>query len=155
MKKKILTFAFAAMTFIPFSGMAENPYCGGCPLTGKELCAEELRRDCRKDCNAFDGITLTADQQGKLDALKEKNRKNRAEQRSRMKAERQRRDSLRNENRYTVKKQYLKEVKEILTPDQYVMFLENAVMSSPGFRGEKARTYPGPGRLGKDAGKKR
>lgn len=75
-------------------------------------------------CNAqrpcpFDNLNLTAEQQTKLQALKEERRAQKIE-----KKEQEMKD------RFEARKQeaagYLAKVKEILTPEQYVQFLENS-----------------------------
>ena len=89
---------------------------------------------------AFNGLQLTADQQQRLQALreglgpveaidgkklsKEDFKKLTPEQKQQMQKERK-------AKKLEAKKKYLNGVKEILTPDQYVMFLENVYVYSP------------------------
>lgn len=79
----------------------------------------------------FDGIQLTDAQKAKLDVVKE-NRKAKMEAFKQNRKEGEARvnmDSLKKAN----KKEYLYEVKEILSPDQYVVYLENIVVNAnPG-----------------------
>lgn len=94
---------------------------------------------------AFKGINLTEDQKTKLTALrtslkgerkdgkenvsKDQKTQMTAEQKKAMRAER-------SAKRQTAKKAYLSGVKEILSPDQYVMFLENTyTISNHGQKG--------------------
>lgn len=71
--------------------------------------------------NPFDGLDLTADQQAKIKALKEEcmaKHKAQAEQRKQAKKNRQ-------EGACKARSEQLAKIKEILTPEQYVKFLEN------------------------------
>ncbi len=76
----------------------------------KKECCDKAKCD-SKCLNPFEGITLTADQQAKLDVLKS-NKEARPDRRQ-------------------MKREYLAKVKEILTPDQYVVFLENSFVNTP------------------------
>lgn len=89
----------------------------------------------RSNFNPFDGVQLTEDQQQKLQLLrkglgpvmpKEKQKKEKLtdEQKKQLKAEMKAKKA-------EAKKNYLKGVKEILTPDQYVIFLENVYLNAP------------------------
>lgn len=71
--------------------------------------------------NPFEGLDLTADQQAKIKALQEEcmaNRKAQAEQRKQAK-------NAQKEAACTARSEKLAKIKEILTPEQYVKFLEN------------------------------
>ena len=75
----------------------------------------------------FAGLTLSESQKTQLNALKAKRAEARAEKMQARKADMRLNDSARIANR----RQYLEEVKEIIGPDQYVMYLENIVVNSP------------------------
>lgn len=105
-----------------------------------------------RDSLAFAGITLTADQQNRLTALRENARAQREAYHAEAKANKEakkadmakgKKDSKRADmakgnkdgkraegfaKRREARKNYLNGVKEILTPDQYVVFLENVYM---------------------------
>lgn len=113
MKTKILSLAIAALSFSSFSSFAQAsgntqtcPRQAGCPvaMVGKT----------DKVYNPFEGLNLSADQKSKLEALKADRQKNCEERR---KASR--------DNR----KARLEQIKAILTPDQYVAYLENIAVS--------------------------
>lgn len=90
--------------------------------------------------NPFDGIQLTDDQQQRLQVLQQglgpvelskkrqakipENPNLTAEQKKQLKEERK-------AKKLEAKKNYLKGVKEVLTPDQYVIFLENVYLYAP------------------------
>ena len=94
----------------------------------------------RQTYKPFDGIQLTPDQQQKLlelqqglgpvaltPEMKEKIKENpnlSSQEKKQLKEEKK-------AKKIEKKKNYLKGVKEILTPDQYVMFLENVYLYSP------------------------
>lgn len=104
--------------------------------------------------NPFDGIELTADQQQRLQALRQgvgpveltpeqqakipENPNLTAEQKKQLSAERK-------AAKLEARKNYLNGVKEVLTPEQYVIFLENVYLYRPI---DKAQAF------GKKAGKK-
>lgn len=87
----------------------------------------------RKGYNPFEGITITADQQAKLDALKA-NRPDRNNNEGKTGKEAR-------PDRRQIKRDYLAKVKEILTPEQYVVFLENSVVNAPAMRPDKAMRH--------------
>ena len=101
---------------------------------------EKGQKGNRPQFNPFDGIQLTADQQQRLQVLREglgpvqltpemkakikENPNLTPEEKAQLKAERK-------AKKMEAKKNYLNGVKEILTPDQYVIFLENVYLYSP------------------------
>lgn len=79
-------------------------------------------------CLLFEGIDLTDAQKAKLQELQ----KARAEkQQANASADRQKAREERMEAMKAEKREYLNEVKKVLTADQYVTFLENAFMQQP------------------------
>lgn len=146
MKRNILSLAVIAASLFSFNAMAQaagdnaKAACPAteckatvCPETG---CAPETcpgpGKQCRpqRPCSAdpFKGITLTQDQQSRLNALKEQRKAKCDAQKKECRERAGKRDSVARSG----KKEYLESVKEILTPDQYVVFLENIVLSNPG-----------------------
>lgn len=130
MKKSILSIAVMAASLFSFNAIAQTPAtCDAAKCPAKECVKGEKCDKPGKPCKAdpFAGITLTQDQQTKLDALKANCKANR-EQASKERADRAvKKDSLAKAG----KKEYLENVKAILTPDQYVVFLENIVLTNP------------------------
>lgn len=97
----------------------------------------------------FSGMNLTAEQQAQLKALQEKRAtkmRQRAENaKAQKKSDRRQNDSLRMADR----KNYLEEVKAIVGPDQYVIFLENIVLNNPQGKGHSVM----PGKMGRHGDK--
>ena len=122
MKKKLLGLAialFAAGTISSFAANTNDKKCDkqDCP---KQQQCDKKDGECKKDrqCpNPFEGLNLTADQQAKLKELKGagccKERKDGKANKDNRVAPRQ------------AKRDFLAKVKGILTPEQYVTFLEN------------------------------
>lgn len=128
MKKKILGLAAIAMSMISFSSLAQTQQSDTCCETSQQCVASQYNcpvagTTCDiqgKKADPFAGLTLTDSQKAQLQQLKTKC----ATERSAQRAEKR---QARCDNR----KQYLEEVKAIIGPDQYVMFLENIVLDSP------------------------
>lgn len=136
MKKGILSIAVVAASLFSFNAFAQDKsVVTACPNTpaqcvNAQACpanpqACPVKRPC---ADPFAGINLTQEQQTKLTALREKCKTNRAAADKARKDRFQQRDSIMRVN----KKQRLEEVKAILTPEQYVIFLENMVVANPG-----------------------
>lgn len=136
MKKGILSIAVVAASLFSFNAFAQDKsVVTACPNTpaqcvNAQACpanpqACPVKRPC---ADPFAGINLTQEQQTKLTALREKCKINRAAADKARKDRFQQRDSIMRVN----KKQRLEEVKAILTPEQYVIFLENMVVANPG-----------------------
>lgn len=140
MNKKIFGMALLAASLFSLNGMAQqpNPDCcqkkaAQCDKASKECVAG---RDGSKfrlaKCNPYEGLTLTDAQKKQLDELDAKRRSACAERAKCDKEKRQCNDSLRMEARKNDVKVYLNEVKKIVGPEQYVVFLENMVVNAPG-----------------------
>lgn len=74
----------------------------------------------------FDGLNLTAEQQSKIDALKAQCKEQQRQCKEQSKADKQEARSQKAEKKANARAEMLGKVKEILTPEQYVQFLENA-----------------------------
>ena len=97
---------------------------------GKKSDKKSVTKSNRPKYNPFDGIQLTDDQQKRLQVLRQGLGpvELTPEQKQQLKKER-------NDKKMEAKKNYLNGVKEILTPDQYVVFLENVYLYSPQNQG--------------------
>lgn len=123
--KKILTIAIAAAALFGLPAAAQT--------VGQTQCnkSECTRTDCKKadnrgnKHNPFEGITLTEQQKTALEGLKPAKCDQTGNNTT---ADKQRPD------RRQGRRDYLNSVKNILTPDQYVVFLENIVVESPAPR---------------------
>lgn len=151
MKKKVLGLALMAMALVGFNGMAQNnsqknaQSCKAqteCTKGGKGM-----KKEAREMKNPYEGLTLTDAQKSKLAELDNKrmaDRKAKMEARKAdnngQKANKSKNDAdkkARMEARKADKIEYLKEVKEIIGPDQYVVFLENFYVNGGGNHGDK------------------
>lgn len=159
MKKKILGLAVIAISLVSFSSMAQTPGAGSCQAS--EQCSSP-KKDCpasacpAKPCSKpdpFAGMNLTDSQKDKLKALKAKRDTARLERMKARKADRMRGDSARVAASRADRKQYLEEVKEIIGPDQYVIYLENIVLDTPQGRPGHHKDFTKGDRQGKKFGK--
>ena len=128
MTKKILSLIVLTASMFSVSAFAQKPAdCKAANCPEKPACTEVK---CGRP-DPFIGITLTPDQQTKLkqlnDAKKAKCDAARKDAKNKIKADRMQRDSIAKAS----KKEYLDGVKAILGPDQYVVFLENIVLTQP------------------------
>lgn len=144
MKKKVLGLALIAMSFVAFNGMAQN----NSAKTAKQENAKCAKAgECgKKQCkmNPFEGINLTEAQQNQLKQLNDSRKAARDQQAQVRKAQKQSNDSVRAAERRADKKKYLDQVKAIVGPDNYVIFLENMYINGGGqHKGGKAM---GPGK---------
>lgn len=126
MKKKILTAAIALAAICGLSASAQKPACvpgAACPET-----AQQCRKgspDCDKPCGGpycevFAGLNLTDSQKAAIQQLNKDRRANR-----------QQCDSTRRAARKQARRDYIQGVKKVLTPEQYVQFLETIVVEQP------------------------
>lgn len=147
MKKTLVSISLALMAMCGFSAVAQQQDTNA-PKEKTEKCCKNNQR-CEKgksECprfNAFEGITLSADQQSKIDALKQARKEGRCKMNeAKNKAARPDRKERAAEHRQA-KREYLTQVKEILTPDQYVVFLENIAINAPAKHGGKMKMEQG------------
>lgn len=137
MKKTILGLAIIAFGTTAFNASAQNPCTNDCQKKERTCCTNNNK--CTQKCtNPFDGLTLTDAQKTDLNRLDER-RKTLCRERSQER--KQCSDSLRKASR----KAYLDEVKSIIGPEQYVVFLENIYVNGPGMHQQK-RNAPQPQR---------
>ncbi len=155
MKKTILSIAvlLASMAGITASAQSQN----ACPQAKTECTSGNCTKKDAPKYNPFQGLNLTEKQQAELQALKpakgakcangEKNAscsknnqsctKNKDKQQL-SKAEKQAQRKQFAEQRLQNRRDYLAKVKNILTPEQYVQFLENSYvdqgMKAPGHK---------------------
>ena len=144
MKKKVLGLALMAMALVGFNGMAQNnsqknsQCCKAqteCTKGGKGM-----KKEAREMKNPYEGLTLTDAQKSKLAELDSKRMADRKAKMEARKAEVKGQKGERNdadmksrmEARKADKMEYLKEVKAIIGPDQYVVFLENFYVNGGG-----------------------
>lgn len=132
--KKILGFAILAITGLSMATVAQQPCKQVC--TTPTQCADSAFCTRAPRCmNPFEGLNLSQEQQEKLQSL----RKDKADQN---KKDRQDRKAKAQDNR----RAYLKDVKSILTPEQYVQFLENNYVNAAPQRGPRDGKFMRDGR---------
>lgn len=127
MKKKILGIALLAMSFVGFSAAAQTP-AANTPAQ-QETVRKGDRQGRNAQVNPFEGMNLSDAQQAQLKQLNEKRQAERQARKQTRKDEKQRKDSARMAERRNEKKSYLDQVKAIVGPEQYVVFLENFYVS--------------------------
>lgn len=152
MKKKLSTIALAVIAAFGISAAAQAPAkCDKKGDCGKATCEQPCKQDCKKDCakdsagdKLFEGITLTPEQKTKIEALKAE-RKNKMENlgQATKEARKQAAKEMRDQ-RVNGKKEYIAKMKQILTPEQYVTFLENMALSQPAGRPDRAIGHKAP-----------
>ncbi|MCX4289122.1 MAG: hypothetical protein OSJ46_06430 [Duncaniella sp.] len=134
MKKKILGLALIAMSCVTFGSMAQTPSVDNARADQKDLKGMKcVRQEC-KALNPFEGMNLTEAQQTQLQQLDAKRKAARQEQVQARKVNKQKKDSARMADRRAAKKAYLDEVKAIVGPENYVVFLENVYVNGGGHR---------------------
>ena len=149
MKKKILSLAIVAMSFAAFSSMAQTTTAS--QDNGKACVAEKCGKPgkCAKEACPFDGLNITDAQKAQLQQLNTSRREARKAQAEARKADRQRGDSARVAQRRADKKEYLEQVKAIIGPEQYVVFLENFYVNGGGRQRHGGKAAIGQGRMSK------
>lgn len=153
MIKKIAILAVSAIVLAGTSAFAQNNQSNQTSTLCAKQCAKGQKcMQAEKRANEFAGITLTADQQAKIDAVKAEMRKDcknassdikkdckKVEAKGAKMAKEGKDKAVRDERRVQMeakRSQYLGKIKEILTPEQYVTYLENQALSSKGSKGK-------------------
>ena len=135
MKKKVLGIALLAMSFVGFSAAAQPPATNA--PAQQETVRKGDRQGRKAQVNPFEGMNLSDAQQAQLKQLNEKRQAERQARKQTRKDEKQRNDSARMAERRNEKKSYLDQVKAIVGPEQYVVFLENFYVSGGNKQGGK------------------
>lgn len=152
MKKKILSLAIIAAAFTAFNGVAQtNDNNNAKAVCVAQQCGKP-GKGCPKEACPFDGLNITDAQKAQLQQLNESRREARKAQAATQKADRQRNDSARMAQRRADKKEYLEQVKAIIGPDQYVVFLENFYVNGGGQHRPGGKAMIGQGRMAKAHG---
>lgn len=146
MKKQLITLAFAAAGLLSMNAFAQAPSRNGkaCCIDKKECinknqCADPAKcanpKDCkgkRKACNPFEGLNLTDAQKTRLEAIpcprKVAQEIKQAAKTDSIKANKEAAKTMRKD----IRANYLRQVKDVLSADQYVTFLENYFVNNPG-----------------------
>lgn len=118
--------------------------CGNRPQRFRDGCPRGCFSpdSCCMQATFFDGITLTDAQKESIAALKKECAKDRKEARAAADKARDEARKTQREAARSSRSKYLSTLKEILTPEQYTQFLENAFLDSPR-GGQKYRPCAG------------
>lgn len=138
MNKKIFGLALLAISMVSFSGMAQStsslPAPGAQQETVKGKKADKAGKKQRKgNFNPFEGINLSDSQKSQLEALKTQRQADKAAKKAsgkeqnntQAKADKQKNREERMAARQAAKQQRQEQVKSILTPEQYDIYLKN------------------------------
>ncbi len=125
MKKKIAATAILALALISFSSPAQTPQVCPTDPDSQPVCMAPTYRG-GKACNdPFAGLTLTEAQKSQLDELNKKQAEQRRKNVKAVREQRGRRNAEMSKFHQEQRRQYLADVKAIVGPEQYVVFLEN------------------------------
>lgn len=134
MKKSILSLAVLFASMSAFSAAAQstaNDNTANCKA--KTECGKPCQKKNDARFNPFEGLNLTDKQKADLQALRP-SKEARAKAKTEAKAEKQAQRKQMVEQRIQNRRDYLAKVKNILSPEQYVQFLENSYVDQ-GFKG--------------------
>jgi len=159
MRKILLSIAILASSIAAFANPTNSKSNDAamrtemsCTVKDKKSDGKKLGRKYKREICMFKGLELTAEQKAKLSALREKNKSEFKNKKDRMRKsdmqkltaeQKQQLKSQRLAGRKAKRQAYLAGIKEILTPAQYVQFLENN-FTSAGHYGVKGK-YNGKG----------
>lgn len=138
MKKRVFSLAliaaslFSATAFAQTQSESDSNGKAAIEKVRGEKGKKQKMGDRKKNRNPYEGLNLTDAQKSKLQQLDEKHSAERKAAAEAMKADKQRNDSAKAVARKNAKKEYLEEVKAIIGPDQYVVFLENFYINGNG-----------------------
>lgn len=139
MKKKILSIAILALSLVSFSGVAQNQNTDTETRRTENVKGNRAdKKDQRERKNPYEGLNLTDAQKAKLQQLDDSRRAQREQMKQQRKDEQSQDKAAKMEARKASKRAYLDEVKAIIGPDQYVVFLENMYMNGGDALGGKA-----------------
>lgn len=148
MKKILLAvFVLAATTCSAFAQTPAN--ANNTQRTPTATC--ERKGPMPECCNPFEGLNITADQQAKLDALKaeckarfEKSKADRQKEKANKKADKMKAKAEARAKMKAEREQMLAKIKGILTPEQYVQFLENNFVNGASKGPRMDKDFKGP-----------
>lgn len=158
MKKTILGLAFLTIASFSFSAVAQNQTDKQAKSNTECVAKDKCKKDCKKGdrkggkkgdfkkdqkrtkANPFEGITLTTEQQGRIEALNSAMKVSRQELRTQAKTARENRDTTFNPRaaQKQLRSKYINDLGEILTSDQMTVFLKNYYVNHGGNNGKKA-----------------
>lgn len=129
--KKIL-LALAITLGIAGSAFAQTNANSNCRRNADAPAQQCRQGECPQASNLFEGLNLTPEQQTALEAIQNQCRDNARENRDSVRENREQRREQQREARLQQRRDCLSQIKAVLTPEQYVTFLENAFVNAPG-----------------------
>lgn len=178
MKKTILGLAFLTIASVSFGAAAQNAKnnsectntecvakkCAKGDKAGKKKGDRKANAEMKKvarEAALFEGINLTTEQKGRIEALNGAVKVSRKELKDAAKVAREKGDTtfnLRAQNK-ALRSKYIKDLGEILSSDQMITYLENFYVTNGGQKGAKKNVVArgverkGGKMIGKDARK--
>lgn len=158
MKKTILGLAFLTIASFSFTAAAQNQTDkqskSNTECVSKDKCKKEGKKCNAKDqkrakINPFEGLNLTTEQQGRIEALNSALKVSKQELKTQAKTARENRDTAYNARNAAkqLRSKYINDLGEILTTDQMTVFLKNYYVNHAGHQGKKVMgNRPGDGR---------
>ena len=155
MKKTILGLAFLAIASVSFSAAAQNANnnteCANKTECVAKKCAKgdkagkqkgdrkafDAKKQAAREAALFEGINLTTEQKGRIEALNGAVKTSRQELKQAAKTARQNHDTtfnMRAQNK-ALRSKYIKDLGEILNSDQMITYLENYYVMTGGQKG--------------------
>lgn len=162
MKKRILGIALVALSITTFGSMAQSVATTAAQKTeqvakdkavkvdGKNFKKDGKKADVtrRQKADPFRGMNLTDAQKSQLEELKAKRMAKRQEAKAKSeeakkeaRAKKMERDSLKGAAREAERREYFEQVKAIVGPDNYEIFLENQVVTQDAPKTRPAKDF--------------
>lgn len=128
MKSKIIALSLVALSTMSFTSFAQDNKRACVSQTTCVNTPDCMNQECGPAC-PFAGLNLTDAQRTQLRDLEKKQTDSRREARELRKADKRANDSIMRAERQEARRAYLKQVKEIVGPENYVTFLENSYIN--------------------------
>ncbi len=150
MKKSLISFAIAAVALLAPAAMMAQTNTEKAKTENRQGNKKNGRGETRPQYNPFEGLNLTDAQQAKLKDLGcPDGRQCKAGEKKDQKGEKKGQNGQQTrpsreemaKKKLDARKDYLAKVKQILTPEQYLQFLENNFTNRPGKAGHMDRHH--------------
>lgn len=143
MKRRILSIAFVAISTILFTSVANDKKGVPQDCHKQECCkGHKMGKENHGKCpkfNPFEGIELSDVQKEQLKSMADECR---ADKHQKAQAKKEKLEAKKKE-RKEMHKKHLEKMKQILTPEQYVQYLENIILNhAPKHKGGKPHHFP-------------
>ncbi len=135
LKFKTIGLAIIALSIAALPAMARDNNNTCKRADRQEQCRRDgnFRKDCKRDkecLRGFEGINLTDAEKARIKQLNQKRDSLACKNREARKTDRKRTDSIAAGRANDNRREYLEEVKAILGPERYVVYLENVFVNS-------------------------